>query len=376
MATSRENHRERWNKVLNFEPVDRIPVTEMGYWDETLERWRLEGMPPQLEYRLGRLGYDDDLAQFLGLDFSWHANRVQCNLIDPDPPFEEKIIADAGETLIVTDKHGAVCRQNKNMRSVPQFIKFAVENRVDFLKIKQRYWPDSPVRYPPHWPDYVIKTKNREYPIVAEINGWFGTLRNWIGLENLCYAYFEQAAWIEEMSEFWTDYLISAATRLFDEVDLDLLCIWEDMSYKSGPLISPALFRRFMTPHYRRFTDFAASKGIRSIFVDSDGSNHELIPLLKEGGVNGIFPLEIAADNDIAILRREHPDFVFMGGVDKREIAKGRAAIDAELRKVGKLAEAGGFVPFIDHHVPPDISLADFRYYVSQKRKILSGVSI
>jgi hypothetical protein len=63
-----------------------------------------------------------------------------------------------------------------------------------------------------------------------------------------------------------------------------------------------------------------------------------------------------------------------VGGVDKREIAKGPKAIDAELeRSVLPIIEQGGFIPTIDHAVHPDVSLDDFEYYLDAKRRILGG---
>ena len=42
-------NRERFNRVLNLEPVDRLPVLEWaGWWDKTLTRWYAEGLPAGL----------------------------------------------------------------------------------------------------------------------------------------------------------------------------------------------------------------------------------------------------------------------------------------------------------------------------------------
>jgi uroporphyrinogen decarboxylase len=59
--------------------------------------------------------------------------------------------------------------------------------------------------------------------------------------------------------------------------------------------------------------------------------------------------------------------------VDKRELAKGPAAIDAHLKTLAPLIEEGGFIPTVDHTVPPDVSLADFRYYLERKKALLAG---
>jgi uroporphyrinogen decarboxylase len=66
-------------------------------------------------------------------------------------------------------------------------------------------------------------------------------------------------------------------------------------------------------------------------------------------------------------------DLRLWGGVDKRELTKDRAAIDAHLRSLAPLIEDGGFIPTVDHLVPPDVSLENFRYYMEQKLRLLAG---
>ena len=39
------NERERFLRYMHSEAVDRIPLMEMGFWPETLERWHSEGLP-------------------------------------------------------------------------------------------------------------------------------------------------------------------------------------------------------------------------------------------------------------------------------------------------------------------------------------------
>ena len=42
-------NRERFVGVLNFQPVDRLPVTEWAsWWKLTVDRWHEEGLPPEL----------------------------------------------------------------------------------------------------------------------------------------------------------------------------------------------------------------------------------------------------------------------------------------------------------------------------------------
>jgi uroporphyrinogen-III decarboxylase len=59
-----------------------------------------------------------------------------------------------------------------------------------------------------------------------------------------------------------------------------------------------------------------------------------------------------------------------MGGIDKRAMIAGPAEIDAELARVAPLCAEGGFIPWCDHHVPPDVPLRHYQYYVQQMKRM------
>ena len=147
------------------------------------------------------------------------------------------------------------------------------------------------------------------------------------------------------------------------------------MAGKGGPLMGPEQFREFILPHYKRFVGFLKSNGVKIVLVDTDGDHRALIPAMLEAGVDGFGPIERAAGMDPVAVRKEYGRSLCMvGGVDKREIAKGPKAIDAELaRSVVPIIEQGGFIPCIDHAVQPDVSLDDFRYYLDAKRRIMGA---
>jgi uroporphyrinogen decarboxylase len=91
-----------------------------------------------------------------------------------------------------------------------------------------------------------------------------------------------------------------------------------------------------------------------------------------EEGVNIMFPIEIGAGSDPAAWRTEFGrDVLLRGGINKRAIAEGGAAIDAELERMRPLLEQGGCVPHLDHLVPPDISYANYCEYLDKKRKLI-----
>ncbi len=143
------------------------------------------------------------------------------------------------------------------------------------------------------------------------------------------------------------------------------------MAGKAGSLISPRMVREFMMPHYRRIKEFADSKGIPLISVDSDGNMEELTPIMFENGVNVIFPYEVQAGSDIEEYRRKYPRLGIMGGLNKRAMAQDRPAIDGELARAERMLKHRGFVPMPDHVVPPDVSWANYKYFMERLRDLV-----
>lgn len=189
-------------------------------------------------------------------------------------------------------------------------------------------------------------------------------------------AFYDQPELCDEMFEFIADFIIAVTTPILNEVDFDYFNFFEDLACKSGPLLSPVSFRRFIYPHYRRTIEHLKKHGVRYVSLDSDGNTEPLIPIFLEMGVDVHWPFERASDMHPARIKAEYgKPLRIWGGVDKRELAKGRKEIDAALRELAPLIETGGFIPTLDHTFPPDISWGNFRYYMEQKARLLEGRS-
>jgi uroporphyrinogen decarboxylase len=99
--------------------------------------------------------------------------------------------------------------------------------------------------------------------------------------------------------------------------------------------------------------------------MDSDGFMGQLIPVWMEAGINVCDPIEVAAGNDLIAFRRSFGrTMAYRGGVDKRAIAKGGSAIEAELERLAPVIRDGGYIPGCDHGVPSDVSWPDYVRYV------------
>ena len=302
----------------------------------------------------------------------------------PIPGFE-KIIEETDRYIIFIDRWGQRPRGFKEgtvrdtRLSMDTYMDFFVKNRSDFLKIKKHFDPYEPSRYPQNWIDLKEKWKNRNYLLYLTENCGFGglywNLREMFGTENLSYAFFDQANLIHEILEFMVEFFIKSSEKALKEVEIDAFTFDEDSAYKTGPLISPNIYRKFFLPRHRKIVEFFRKYGVKVIQLDSDGNTEALIPLLIEAGINCHWPLEAAAGMDPVKIRKEYGrDLALIGGIDKRALAKDKRAIESEVRKkIVPMLETGGYIPTVDHLVPPDVPLENFLYYLELKRKIAEG---
>lgn len=128
-------------------------------------------------------------------------------------------------------------------------------------------------------------------------------------------------------------------------------------------MISPTLIREFMLPYYTRVTAFLKKRGVRIIFVDTDGDCAELIPLFLEGGITGVYPMGTSTGMDLVSIRKDFPTLHLMSGVPKGQLGCGPEQIDRILKPVEAVLNTGGYIPFGDHSFAPEVRWRDFCYY-------------
>ena len=147
--------------------------------------------------------------------------------------------------------------------------------------------------------------KTRTDPLMNFADRWggfFGPLRNLLGVENLCIAFYDNPALVERMMDQRVEAMIAITDRVLDEVEIDTFAFWEDMGFKTASLLGPKHFRKFMVPRYREVTEWVRSRGVKHVGVDSDGDVSELIPLWLEAGLDIVWPHEVAASATIWVL--------------------------------------------------------------------------
>lgn len=364
---------DRYYRTFTYQATDRVPDVEFGYWPQTIRRWLKEGLPAEFESESGKM-FSAKLDDYFGFE-KGHSCALHLRM-GMHPAFEEEIIDRRESSVIMRDSAGVIAERFTNdvdESSIPHFIRFPVENPDDWAALKEeRYRIDDPVRGVKE--DNIRKAREAlpTAMISSASKGFYGILRDLMGMENLSIAFFEYPDMIHDIVQHWAEQAARQIEAIPEDIPIDHFSWWEDMASKNGPLVSPKMFREFIQPGYKRVMDALKRRGCVLGIVDCDGNPHDIVANWLEEGVNIMFPLEVTAGVDPYSWREEFGmELRLKGGIAKAPIVAGGSAIDREIERVKPLLEQGGYIPHLDHLVPPDISFDNYRRYLDAKRRLI-----
>lgn len=347
------NH-ERFVRTMTFQPVDHPPLVLDGGWRRTHERWCAEGLPEGVS-----LYEYFDVEPFRLVNVSPETRLF--------PRFTPQVLSEDELYVEWVDHNGVRCRRRQGdfEDEGTLYVEYPIRGPADQLWLDERLDPADPGRRANGWDRRLGDLDSASDLALIDFGSFYGDLHEHMGTDAMSLALYDHPDFVH----WYNDRIAACCEAAFDAVlpDARVTCMGghEDMCFKNGPLISPGMFREFLMPYYRRTVQGARRRGQSLFLQDCDGDVRALLPLWLEAGVNAMSPLEVAAGLDVCELRREYGrDLLMMGGIDKRALATGKEEIRREVLGKRSVVEEGGYVPKVDHGVPPDVSWGNYCYYV------------
>jgi hypothetical protein len=352
--------RERFNRQMHYQTVDRCFNMEFGYWDENFTEW-------PLFYQNG-ISTNEEADIFFNFDRTASISGE----IWMSPPFPKETIEVRERTKVLMNEDGLLAEVPLDGHdTIPHFLKASIVTPDDWKKVKaERFRLDDPARKVD-----VDKLKRehpaeRDYPLGIWVGSMIGKIRDMLTFEGLSYAIYDYPTMVEDMVETACQLVEQALEQILPHFQFDYAAGWEDICYKSGPIVNPRWFQRVITPRYKRIHDKLKVHGIDIWWIDCDGDVRPILKSMMEGGVNCLFPFEVNGCAHPAELLEEYgKDLRIMGGFDKIEMGKGREAILRYMDTLVPLVERGGYIPFCDHRCPPNVNPDDYLYYLDLKEE-------
>ena len=386
-------NREREAQTLNFKRLEsRGAVEETFYpWVLATQRFREEGMPADIANGAKDITNDIDgntdnqdekylpvqwgdgvmkYEEYLGFD---PVRRI--SFVLPFRRFEEKILEANERYTIRRNLFGAQVIQYAGSE-LELDHEPVIKTMEDWQKLKahadkelELYFTDEAIEaaYAP------LKAGHDkgEYSIRMNIEGFFWVPRELMGIQEHLYAFYDEPELMHDINEYVLEVYKTKLMKVIELVQPDVVYFMEDLSGKTGPMISQDSFDEFIGDYYKRLIPLMKAAGVGNVFVDTDGEFTKLIPNFMAAGIDGFLPMDVNAGMDIVAVREQFPTLKFIGGFNKLEIAKGKEAINKEFTRILPVIRSGGYVPGADHQVAPSTSLADYQYFIEQLKVVM-----
>ncbi len=324
--------RERFHAVLNRQDFDRLPLIEWAsWWDKTIEFWQGEGLPKNIDRN------SLDMLDYFGLDryqqFWFRSVHWKC----PKPNAQE---AGHGAGIIESDMDA--------YEAIHEYM-FSIE---DGYPINVQALAEGAARQ-----------ATGDTAVWFTFDGFFWLARTLLGDEEHMYAFYDEPELLHRINQENVNWMLKMIDEICKVCTPDFMTFAEDMSYNKGPMISEKIFNEFMKPYYEQVIPALKERGIR-VFMDSDGDISSCASWFAGAGLEGMLPLEKQSGIDMAQMRAENPDQLYIGGFDKLTMFAGEDDMRQEFERLLPVARQGGYIISPDHQTPPGVTLEHYKTYM------------
>jgi uroporphyrinogen decarboxylase len=326
------NSRERFNRVMQFEPVDRPPLFEDGIRDEVLRSWRKQGLGKKLK-----------LSSLFAFDYR---EEIEPDL-EPSP---------------------APSRWPSSMANLDKLI--------------QRLNPKDPGRLPSDWNRKVQDWKQRDYPLILRLHrGYFLTMgvHGWHRFTDAAQLLIDNPVYVHAWMEAFGDFSARLADRILDQVEVDAALFSEPIGGNHGPLISPRMYSSFVLESYKPLLHVLKQHGVEIIIYRTYANTRALLPLAVKAGFNCLWACECNPQAmDYREIRREFGTGLrLIGGIDSDSLRTNPQEIQkAVMEIVPGLLHSGGYIPLADGRVREDVTFENYAYYRHLLEEITQGMKL
>ncbi len=246
--------------------------------------------------------------------------------------------------------------------SVEEALEF--QPLAHFPKTVQEYRQEFTVQYQA----MLASTGELCYPIPHHYTTCFHWPLAIFGFELLCLAGMEDERRFGALMERFAEVSLRITTAWSQVEGLHAFILHDDLTMSSGPVFSPAWYRRHIFPHYPTIFRPLLDKGVPIIFT-SDGDCSEFVDDVFAAGAEG---LNFEYLVDLGSLVERYPDKILIGNINSSTLARGpREAIAREVRECMEVgSRARRFVVNVGGGLTHDIPVEHLEHYLSLRKEL------
>ena len=188
-----------------------------------------------------------------------------------------------------------------------------------------------------------------DFAAAASIRLGISPVLNSMGIEGFSFALVEDRELVEEVLQRYTNWTI-AVLEWANEIGFDLFWSFDDIAFRTGPFVSPAMFRELFIPRVKK----VAEKITLPWIYHSDGNILPILDDLLTLGMSGLHPIEPEA-MDIEKLKRDYGNKIcLIGNISVDNLSrKNPEDIEKEVKhKIEVLSPGGGYIVSSSNSIP------------------------
>lgn len=319
--------RLRFQRTMDYRPIDRPPYFEEGIRDDVLEAWQAAGLPPE---------------------------------VDP-------------ATLFPVDRRVEIQPEVKPLPA-PDRWPTSPRDLARFLSLMDG---DDSARLGEDWLETVRACRGGDVvPMLRVDKGFFQALgvADWSRFAEVMRLLVKDKGLVREFMAAQGRMCARLAEIVCGQVRLEAAIFNEPLGGTTGPLISPAMYEDLILPSYVQAFKVLQAAGVKWFIFRTYANSRLMLPLVMDFGFNCLWACEVDLESmDYRDIREEHGrELRLIGGLDLDVLRLDRAAIRREIEtKVPPLLADGGYVPLADGRVRADVPFENYRYY----REVLTEVA-
>lgn len=372
---------ERVTAALELREPDRVPV--FGLMMEPSLVYRALGKSPPLTDRLVAGG---SLIPIIDRVYPliYHSRLLTSLLVEKQHDLEMKHFARSAAAAAIELGYDSACVSYypvfriRDSRTVDDIFGRRNSIAVDahgYLQLP--VYREGLIKGPDDWASLdkspILRLPEKAYSVYAPIQREYGKSlfifgfvsqglfeNTWqpMGFERFAVAVRKDRTFINRVVRFHTD-LICMGLEALAEAGIPALLYTDDLAFRSGTMLKPALLEELFGDSYRLITSTAHALGMK-VVIHSCGNVLPILPWLADCGFDGVQSLEPTAGVSLATAKELVGDRMCLIGnldVTRTLVDAPREELEAEVRRaISDAGKGGGFILSAEHE-HADVSL-------------------
>jgi uroporphyrinogen-III decarboxylase len=157
--------------------------------------------------------------------------------------------------------------------------------------------------------------RNDQYVTVFVAPGIFEQVHYLMSMEEALMAFYEEPEAMHELIDYIVEFELKLAKEFIDHLHPDALFHHDDWGSQINSFISPAMFKEFFEPAYKKIYGYYKDNGVELVIHHSDSYAANLVPSMIEMGID-IWQGVMTTNNVPELIKQYGGKITFMGDVD------------------------------------------------------------